>query len=121
MNSSAFLMRRLMILWVLSLPFLAGCGSTTGQSINQPAPLAPPPAGVAVSPTSATVTASGVQQFTAMVTPSGANQAVAWSLSGIGCSGTNCGSIDATGKYTAPASVPNSPTVTVTAASVSDS
>jgi uncharacterized protein YjdB len=41
----------------------------------------PPPTGVSVSPLSVTVTAGGVQQFTATVSPSGANQAVTWSLS----------------------------------------
>src|SRR5882724_4686220 len=102
----------LAVLAIASLVFLVGCGGTTGQSINQP------PGGVTVSPASATVQTGGVQQFTATVSPSGTNQAVTWSLSGTGCAGANCGTIDATGKYTAPASVPNPPTVTVRATSV---
>src|SRR5260370_978231 len=77
--------------------------------------------GVTVSPASATVQTGGVQQFTATVSPSGANQAVIWSLSGTGCTGASCGTIDTTGKYTAPATTPNPPTVTVRAASVADS
>ncbi len=81
----------------------------------------PPPAGVAISPTSATVQAGGEQQFTATVRPIGADQSVTWSVSGSSCTGTSCGMVDATGKYTAPATVPNPPTVVVTARSVADS
>jgi len=51
----------LAVLGIASLVFLVGCGGTTGQSINQP------PAGVTVSPASATVQTGGVQQFTATV------------------------------------------------------
>jgi hypothetical protein len=61
-----------------------------------------------------------MQQFTATVTPSGANQAVTWSVTGTGCTGENCGAIDATGKYTAAVTVPNPPIVTVTATSAVD-
>jgi hypothetical protein len=48
-------------------------------------------------------------------------QGFAWSVAGTGCSGASCGAIDATGRYTAPATVPNPATVTVTASSVVDS
>ena len=96
---------------IASIVFLAGCG---GQSINnQP----PPPLGVTVTPSRATVQTGGMQQFVATVTPSGANPAVTWSVSGVGCMGTSCGTIDASGKYTAPATVPNPTPVTVTARS----
>src|SRR6266849_7767680 len=115
MKSKMLAKKLLAILGIASLVFLVGCGGTTGQSINQP------PGGVTVSPASATVQTGGVQQFTATVSPSGANQAVIWSLSGTGCTGASCGTIDATGKYTAPATTPNPPTVTVRAASVADS
>src|SRR5216684_3604741 len=115
MKSKMLAKELLAVLAIASLVFLVGCGGTTGQSINQP------PGGVTVSPSSATVQTGGVQQFTATVSPSGTNQAVTWSLSGTGCTGASCGTIDATGKYTAPASVPNPPTVTVRATSVADS
>src|SRR5712692_3673905 len=115
MKSKMLAKELLAVLAIASLVFLVGCGGTTGQSINQP------PGGVTVSPASATVQTGGVQQFTATVSPGGANQAVTWSLSGTGCTGASCGTIDATGKYTAPASVPNPPTVTVRATSVADS
>ncbi len=118
MSSRAVLMRRLVILWIVSLVFLVGCGGYSSQSANnQPAP----PTGVSVSPSSVTVTAGGVQQFTAIVSPSGAYQAVTWSVSGAGCTGASCGTIDSTGKYTGPATVPNPPTVTITAILVADS
>jgi len=118
MNSKILLMRTPIILGIVSLVFLGGCGGGTTSSVsNQP----PPPAGVAVSPSSATIQASGEQQFTATVSPIGANQAVTWSVSGSSCAGTSCGMIDTTGKYTAPGTVPNPPTVVVTARSVTDS
>ncbi len=114
MKSKMLAKKLLAVLGIASLVFLVGCGGTTGQSINQP------PAGVTVSPASATVQTGGVQQFTATVSPSGANQAVTWSLSGTGCTGASCGTIDATGKYAAPATAPTPATVTLTATSVTD-
>jgi len=118
MRSKTLVMKLFAVLGIASLVFLAGCGGKSSQSANnQPAP----PTAVSVSPSSVTVTAGGVQQFTAIVSPSAANQVVNWSVSGTGCSGASCGTIDSTGRYTAPSSVPSSPTVTVTATSVSDS
>jgi Big-like domain-containing protein len=118
MNSKVLLMRTPIILGIVSLVFFGGCGGGMASTVsNQP----PRPAGVAVSPTSATIQAGGEQQFTATVSPIGANQAVTWSVSGSSCAGTSCGMIDPTGKYTAPAIVPNPPTVVVKARSVTDS
>lgn len=118
MNTQAALTRMLVILGIVSLAFLAGCGGgTASMGNNQP----PPSTAVAVSPTSATVQAGGDQQFTATVSPSGANQAVTWSVSGSGCTGASCGMIDPNGKYTAPTTVPNPATVVITARSVADS
>lgn len=118
MNSNAALMRTLVIVGSASLLFLAGCGGGTASTVrNQP----PPPAGVVVSPTSVTIQTGGEQQFTATVSPMGANQAVTWSVSGSSCIGTNCGMIDAQGKYIAPGTVPNPSTVVVRASSVADS
>ena len=45
--------------------------------------------------------------------------AVTWSVSGPGCSQTACGTISATGLYTAPAKIPDPPTVVVVATPVS--
>ena len=121
MNPREALVREIIILGIVSIAFLAGCGGGASQSVNNQPPPPQQPTGVTVSPGSATVIASSVQQFAAVVTPSGANQAVTWSLSGTGCTGASCGAIDSTGRYTAPSTVPSSPTVTVTATSVSDS
>jgi len=118
MNNNAATTRMQAILVIVSLLILGGCGGGAASTVsNQP----PSPAGVDVSPTSVVIEPSAEQQFTATVSPIGANQAVTWSVSGSSCTGTNCGMIDATGKYTAPATVPNPPTVVITARSVTDS
>ena len=115
MKSKTLAMKLIAVLGSATLVFLVGCGGNT----SQPPPPSQPTA-VTVSPSSATVQTGGVQQFTATVSPSGANQAVTWSLSGTGCTGASCGTIDATGKYAAPATAPTPATVTLTATSVTD-
>ncbi|MFI5337604.1 MAG: hypothetical protein ACHQ5A_12520, partial [Opitutales bacterium] len=62
-----------------------------------------------------------VVQFTATVTGT-SNTGVTWSLSGTGCTGSACGTLDSSGKYTAPpAPAPNPGQVTITATSQADS
>jgi hypothetical protein len=75
---------------------------------------------VGLSPTAATVTVGGEQQFTATVSGT-TNTGIAWTVSGSGCSGASCGVVSSTGLYTAPATVPVPAQVTVKAASVADS
>jgi hypothetical protein len=77
------------------------------------------PVGVTISPTSAVVAVGGQQQFQAKVTGS-TNKAVDWSLSGAGCSGSGCGSVNSSGLYTAPANVPSPATVIVKASAAID-
>ena len=126
MNSQVELIRMLPILRVAGLALLAGCGGNTGSSSPAPPPPPLPPlsvTGMDVSPSSVALEPSGVQQFTATVSPSGVNQTVTWSLSGTGCTGESCGTIDATGKYTAPAAgaaVPFFAWVTAVAAANTD-
>jgi hypothetical protein len=72
--------------------------------------------GVSVVPSTVQVNTGEVFQFAANVTGT-TNNAVMWSVSGSGCSGSACGTIDATGLYTAPAAAPNPATVNVTATS----
>jgi arylsulfate sulfotransferase len=96
--------------FVLALiSFVSGCGggssTTTGNSIS-----------VAVSPATATVTSGGSTQFTATVTGDSANGGVTWSVSG---ASATPGTIDATGKYTAP-TVTAATTATVIATSKTD-
>jgi hypothetical protein len=73
-----------------------------------------PPVVVTISPTSAIVAVSTQQQFQASVSGS-STKAVTWKVTGSGCSGSSCGSVSTAGLYTAPASVPGSSVVTVTA------
>lgn len=63
-----------------------------------------------------------VVQFTAKVTGT-SNTAVTWTMTGTACTGNPnpCGTIDANGKYTAPATAPNPAQVTFTATSQADS
>jgi hypothetical protein len=74
---------------------------------------------VGVTPASVSITAGITQQFAASVTGT-SNTAVAWTVSGTGCSGTACGRISSNGIYTAPTAVPSSATVAITATSVAD-
>src|SRR5260370_8288286 len=103
MKSKMLAKELLAVLAIASLVFLVGCGGTTGQSINQP------PGGVTVSPASATVQTGGVQQFTATVSPSGANQAVTWSLPETGCAGASSGPFDPTANNPPPPTLPIPP------------
>jgi hypothetical protein len=74
------------------------------------------PITVAIYPANPAVQAGATQQFTPNFAPSSAAGPVTWSVSGSGCRGQACGSINATGLYTAPAtlSVVATDTVTVT-------
>jgi hypothetical protein len=72
------------------------------------------PVAVTVSPNNGALSPGQTEQFAAMVVNS-SNTAVTWSLSPAGA-----GTINSTGLYTAPAAVPASPVVTITATSVAD-
>jgi Fe-S cluster assembly iron-binding protein IscA len=76
--------------------------------------------GITIAPKSATLVVNQQLQFTATLTGT-TSTAVNWSISGAGCSGTSCGTVNASGLYTAPAAVPNPAQVTVTVTSVNDS
>ena len=82
-----------------------GCGGAGGST-------PPPQIFVTVSPSTAAVNVAHAQQFTATVTGT-TNTSVTWTVAG----GPSNGTIATTGLYTAPASVPNPATVTVTATS----
>jgi hypothetical protein len=79
-----------------------------------------PAVSVSISPTTTHVATGTQQQFTATVLGT-SNTAVTWSLSGVGCSGSSCGSITSDGLYTAPAVVPTPAQVTITATSDANS
>jgi hypothetical protein len=86
---------------------------------NSAPPPPPPPVSVTVSAANPAPFINQTDKFTSVVS-NATNTQVTWSVSGAGCSGATCGTIDATGLYTAPAAVPNPAAVTVTATSQQD-
>jgi DNA-binding beta-propeller fold protein YncE len=98
-----------------------GCGSSSSS------------VAITVTPTTASVITNRTQQFTGAVTGS-SNTAITWTLTcQSGVAANTCGSIDATGLYTAPPTIPSvtstssgtstttaEPTVTVTATAQAD-
>ncbi|MBI3475006.1 MAG: DUF1800 domain-containing protein [Acidobacteria bacterium] len=91
--------------------------SKTAYSLTVNAPLN---IQVKVTPATAQVRTGVKQQFSATVTGT-SNTAVTWSVSGVAGGNATLGMVDTGGMYTAPASVPNSNPVSVTATSVADS
>ncbi len=95
-----------------------GCGSGSSSGVA-----------ISVTPTTASVITNRTQQFTGAVTGS-SNTAITWTLTcASGVAANTCGSIDATGLYTAPATIPTvtssgtttiEPAVTVTATAQAD-
>jgi hypothetical protein len=96
--------------------FLAGC---TGNTSQNPGPTNPGGVSVAVSPGSANVRAGDSQQFNATVSGT-QNSGVTWSVNGTAGGAAVTGTIDSTGKYTAPAALPNPNAVTIRATSAAD-
>jgi N-acetylneuraminic acid mutarotase len=78
---------------------------------------APPEIEITITPSSAQVYVYYSVRLIAWLR-NATNNNVTWSLSGNGCSGTECGTLSDTGLYTAPRRVPATATVTVTATSV---
>ncbi len=68
---------------------------------------------VTMTPPAASLRSGATKQFAVTVTGA-TDTSVAWSVS---CSGGNCGTVDATGLFTAPATISTADTVTVTATS----
>jgi DNA-binding beta-propeller fold protein YncE len=95
-----------------------GCGGSTASTIV-----------ITITPKTASVITNRTQLFSGAVTGS-SNTAVTWTLAcATGVAANTCGTIDATGLYTAPASIPTvtssgtttiAPTVTVTATAQAD-
>jgi len=89
-------------------------GASSTLTIGSPSTVS-----VTVSPNQVVLATGGRQQFSATVTGT-SNTSVTWSVSGIGCVGTSCGSISPSGLYTAPSSVPSFAAITVSAVSVAN-
>ena len=77
------------------------------------------PISVTMTPTAATVQLGTTKAFTIAVSGT-ANTAVTWSVNGVAGGSTTLGTIDATGLYTAPATMPSVNTVTVRASAVAN-
>jgi hypothetical protein len=105
--------------FLLALGVVVGLDFGCSNSPNSPS-TPPLPISVVVTPARANVAPNSTQKFLAGVAPYGANPSVVWSVAGTWCSGATCGTIDATGKYTAPATVATPADVVVTASSVVD-
>lgn len=98
---------------LLSCMICTSCGSVASSD-------PPPPASVTVTPNSAHPFQGATVQFSAVVEHA-SSSGVYWQVNQTTGGNTIVGSIDSTGLYRAPASVPNPPTVTVSASLQSDS
>jgi hypothetical protein len=117
MMSAPRLMQKLAIVTV-SLVFLEGCAGPSAN--NNLAPTPTPPQQLDLSPVTAQIAAGSSYKFSVTVVPANAVNTVNWSVSGAGCSGAACGSVDITGRYCAPPSPPSPSSVTIMAASTAD-
>jgi hypothetical protein len=76
----------------------------------------PPNVTITIDPSVVTLGLGGAQQFKTTISGS-TNSNVTWEVNGVKGGNSTVGSISSSGLYTAPAAVPNPPTVTVTAGS----
>jgi hypothetical protein len=95
---------------------LAACAGGTQSGVTPPPP---PTITVTVQPASATLSLGQTQQFQATVTGT-SNSSVNWTVDGVAAGNASLGTISAGGLYTAPAIMPASSTLTITAISVAD-
>jgi hypothetical protein len=114
-NTMTKLIRRVLgNLAILLILALVNCGTTT-QKTTPPAQIT-----ISVTPTTANVRGGATQTFVAAVGGT-TNQNVNWSVNAVAGGNSTFGTISASGVYTAPASLPNPNTVTITAVSAADS
>jgi hypothetical protein len=112
--------RRISILLLLLAAFFqAACSGVTKNSTGNPG-VPPPTITVGVSPKSANVRAGATTTFAATVRGT-ANESITWQVNGVTGGAAATGTISASGDYTAPAIVPSTNTVTISAVSESDS
>jgi hypothetical protein len=113
--------RRFLTLFPVLALLLAGCAAVRGSgSGTTPQPSAPEQIQVSVSPSPANVTTGSSQQFTATVSGS-TNSTVTWSVNNIPGGNSSTGTINSSGNYAAPASLPSANTVAIQATSSADS
>ncbi len=116
-------MRRASLIFVIAAAlFQARCaGAIKGSSGNPGDPGTPPPAvSVTVSPNPVNVRIGGTETFTASVSGE-SSQTVTWQVNNVTGGTAATGTINSSGVFTAPASLPNPNSVTIEAVSASDS
>jgi len=112
-------------IWSLTVSFtllVAGCANTSSTSQTRQQP--PPSSGngavsVTLTPSTATIRSGDSYTFSASVTGN-ANTSVTWTVNSIAGGNSILGTVNSSGSYTSPASVPNPNVVTLTATSVAD-
>jgi hypothetical protein len=98
---------------------LVSCGSASKVTTNPTQP-ATQTVSVAVSPPTANIRAGSTYAFSATVSGS-SNTGVTWSVNSTPNGNSSLGTIDSTGNYSAPSTLPSPNTITVTATSAADS
>jgi hypothetical protein len=116
-NRRRLLRRALSSLAFLLILIQVGCAGTTPGKQNPPPP---PEISISITPTSANVRAGTSQTFASTLTGT-TNQSVMWSVNGISGGNSTLGTINSTGAYIAPQSLPNPNTVTIRVTSAQDS
>ena len=106
--------RNLLYPFALAL-FLTACGSAS--HVGPPPPVSD--ITVSVAPASANIRASATYKFSATVSGS-SNTSVTWAVNATAGGNSTLGTIDSSGNYTAPSTLPSSNSVSVTATSVVD-
>lgn len=114
--------KRIWLAWtLLRTAFLvAGCGA--GITKKTEPPVQPPPSSgvsISVTPTTANIRVGDSYTFKAAVGGT-SNMSVTWSVNGTSGGSATVGTIDANGKYAAPANLPSPSNVTVKATSAAD-
>jgi uncharacterized protein (DUF1800 family) len=101
-------------LCILAIGWVAAGCTSEGFSGSGPAKIT-----VMVTPSTPSVRAGSSQQFTASITGS-SNTSVSWTVNGVAGGNSTLGTIDATGMFQAPATLPSPNSVSVQATSVAD-
>lgn len=99
---------------VAASALLGSCGYAGNPPVTKPGVVT-----ILVTPISANVAAGVSQQFQATITGT-TNTSVTWEVNGVTGGTSSTGAISANGLYTAPATLPSAPSVTITAVSVAD-
>jgi hypothetical protein len=97
---------------------LVSCGSASKVTTNPTQP-ATQTVSVAISPPTANIRAGSTYAFSATVSGS-SNTGVTWSVNSTPNGNSSLGTIDSTGNYSAPSTLPSPNTITVTATSAAD-